>query len=891
VSIFSRLKRRLRPDDDDLQEEIRAHLAIAADDRMADGTDRRTAQLASLKDFGNVSLAMEAARAVWRPRWFEALRDQLNDVRYAVRVLAKSPAFSLTVIAILTLGIGLNAAVFTLLKSLALNPLSGVAESSRLGVLVSESAGGRRSGLSFPDYRFIRDHNESFSGLIGSAFVNASFGQGKNAERMMAELVTGNYFQVLGVGAQLGRTLQASDEVAPGQHPIAVISHALWRRVYAEDPDIVGRTVHINGYPLTVVGVADPTFHGTVVGFDVEVFVPVMMAPQIGVGSQTVSKGALEDRRARYLMVAGRLRAGATLTAAAAQTEVLSAQLASELSASETADRIKVIPIWESPYGAQTYMWPAVTVLAGMALLLLLIVCANIAGLVLVRCVSRRGEIAVRLALGASRTRVLRSLFIENLLLAIPGALLGLLLVWRGMPLLWANTAASGAPGRLFMNVAVDRLVIGFSILVAGSCATVFGVLPALRSSRVDLITAMNEDFSPRSAVRGRLRAGLVVAQVAVSLMLLVGASLVTRSLAAANLTNPGYDPSQMVSVSLDLKSSGYDETRGRDFYQRLLDAMRADRGIESAAIAATYPMTLVDFGVQRVAVDGYVPKRDEDLRFLSNVVGPDYFHTMRIHLVAGRDFEQRDDDSVVPVAIVNNTLATRFWDNATNAIGKRVRVADGRWRMVIGVAQDVKYSRVNEPPRPYVYVPFLQSYQSAMFLQARGTVPMSSLLELTRAHIAALDPDLPILDAKPLTEQTRSSLTIFEMAAQMLFLFGIAGMALAAMGIYGLVSYTVKQSTHEIGIRMALGAQGLSIVRGFVGRGLRLGAIGAGIGVVSALAVARLLSSILYGVSSTDGLSFARALGVVLGGVLIATVVPAWRATRTNPLTALRHQ
>ena len=582
MSIFSRLKRRLRPDDDDLQEEIRAHLAIAADDRMADGTDRRTAQLASLKDFGNVSLATEAARAVWRPRWFEALRDHLNDVRYAVRVLAKSPAFSITVIAILTLGIGLNTAVFTLLKSLALNPLSGVADSSRLGVLVSESAGGRRSGLSFPDYKFIRDHNESFSGLIGSAFVNVSFGKGKNAERMMAELVTGNYFQVLEVGARLGRTLQPSDDIAPGQHPIAVISHALWRRVYAEDHDIIGRTIHINGYPLTVVGVADPTFHGTVVSFDVEVFVPVMMAPQIGVGSQTVSKGALEDRRARYLMVAGRLRPGATLTAAAAQTDVLSAQLASELSASETADRIKVIPIWESPYGAQTYMLPAVTVLTGMALLLLLIVCANIAGLVLVRGVSRRGEIAVRLALGASRARVLRSLFIENLLLAVPGALLGLLLVWRGMPLLWANTAASGAPGRLFMNVAVDRLVIGFSILVAFISAIVFGVLPALRSSRVELITAMNEDFSPRSAVRGRLRAGLVVAQVAVSLMLLVGASLVTRSLAAANRTNPGFDPSQLISVSLDLKSSGYDETRGRDFYQRLLDAMRADRGIES---------------------------------------------------------------------------------------------------------------------------------------------------------------------------------------------------------------------------------------------------------------------------------------------------------------------
>ena len=888
--MFSWLKRRLRRDDQDFQEEIRAHLAIATDERMADGADRRTAHLASLKDFGNISLTREEARDVWRPRWLNGLRDSSDDVRHAVRVLAKSPAFSCTVIAVLALGIGLNAAVFTLLKSLALNPLSGVHDSSDLGVFVSEGSSGRRTGLSYPDYRFVRDHNQSFSGLVGSAFVFVSLGRGKGAERVRGELVSGNYFEVLGVAARLGRTIVPSDGLAPGQHPIAVLGDGLWRRSFAADPDIVGKTVHVNGYPLTVVGVADPTFHGTVVGFDVEVFVPVMMASQIGV-SDRWSADVLDDRRSRFLMVLGRLRPGLTLEAASDEIDILSGELARDLPLSDAAQRIKVVPIWDSPYGAQTYMLPAVTVLGAMALLLLLIVCANIAGLVIVRGVARRGEIAVRLALGATRGRILRSLFVENLVLAIPGAVLGLLLVWRGMPLLWAGTGAVSAPGRLFMNVSVDHLVIGFSALAACASAIVFGFVPALHSSRIDLTSAINEDFSPRSAVRGRLRSGLVVAQVAVSLLLLVGASLVTRSLDAAQRASPGFDANQVVSVSIELKSNGYDEARGRAFYQRLLDAVRADPGIESATLAATYPMTLVDYGLQGVAIDGYEPKRDEDLRFLSNTVAPGYFETLRIALSAGRAFEPRDDDAAAPAAIVNDTLAHRFWGGAANAIGKRVKVAGGDWRTVIGVARDVKYSRFNEPPRPYVYIPFLQRYQPAMFLHVRGTAPLPDLLDQVRTRIGSLDPDMSILDAQPLAEQIRVSLSIFEMVAQVLFLFGVAGMALAAMGIYGLVSYTVKQSTHEIGIRMALGAHGLSIVRGFLGRGLRLGAIGAGAGLIAALAVGRLLTSALYGVGSTDVRSFVAALAVVLGGVVIATVVPAWRATRTNPLAALRHQ
>jgi putative ABC transport system permease protein len=893
VSWLKRLKRR-RLDDEDFQEEIRSHLAIAADERVADGDDRQTAHYAALKEFGNVTLTTEAARRVWTPWWLDALHDLASDVGYAIRTLAKTPAFSLTVIGVLTLGIGLNAAVFTMLKSLALSPLAGVDGSARLAVILRETSTGRHVRVSYPDYEYLRDHDRAFSELFGSGLITASLGRGRGARQVSGELVTGNYFQALGVRAEHGRTLLPSDEIAPGRHPVVVLSDGLWRRDFGADPDVVGKTVEINNDPLTVVGVADPRFHGTIVSYDVEVFIPVMMAGQIlaDFGSKEITASSfLSDRRAAVLVPHGYLRPGTTLANAAAQTDAIWAALSRDRPLTDAAERLEVMPFWRSPTGGQTYALPAVVVLSAMGLLVLTIACANIAGLVLVRGVSRRGEIAVRLALGATRTRIVRLLMLETLALAVPGAVLGVLLALRGIPLLVASTERLAAPQRIFFNIETDSLVIGFAALVACGSALLFGFVPALRSSRVDLTSVINEDASPRGAARGRLRAGLVVAQVAVSLLLLVGSGLLTRSLEAARRAYPGFDQRHVTAIALDVRQNGYDESRGRVFYRKLLDAARADPGVESATLAAFTPLGFLDTRAQRVAIEGYEPRRDEDLAFMSNAVGSDYFRTLRIDLVRGREFEDRDAEIAAPVAIVNETLARRFWGGATNAIGKRVRVADGDWRTVIGVAADVKYSRINEAPRPYVYVPFFQSYRSSMILHTRGQAPVSALLDQARAGVAALDGDLPILSARPLAELTAASLIFLNFMATMLLGFGAAGMALAAMGTYGLVAYTVKQSTHEIGIRMALGASGLAVVRGFLARGLRLGVIGAALGIVAALGLTRLLGSVLFGVSATDGVSFARALAVVLGGVVAATAVPAWRAARTNPLTALRHQ
>ena len=883
--------RRRRLDEEDFQDEIRAHLAIAAREKMSDGTDPRSAHYSALKEFGNVTLTTEATRRVWTPWWIDTLHGQISDVRYAIRALAKNPAFSITVIAVLTLGIGLNAAVFTMIKSILLSPVAGVDGAARSYVIFAESSTGRDLRVSYADYQHLRDHDDAFTDLFGSVVATVGVGKGRNARSVWSEIVTGNYFQVLGVRAQRGRMLRPSDEVAPGQHPVIVISDGLWRRDFAADPDIVGKTIDINNQPLTVVGVSDAKFHGTTVVYDVEVFIPVMMAAQLGFtfGSRQPST-IFSDRGVGMFYPQGYLRPGTTLAQARAQTSAIWAALSADRPLTDPAQHVRVVRFWQTPNGAPTFMLPTLGVLTPMGLLVLLIACANIAGLVLVRGVSRSGEIALRLALGATRTRIVRLLLIENLVLAVPGALFGVQLARHGIPVLVGYAEWLAAPQRVFFNVEVDSLVIGFAALVACGSALAFGFVPALQSSRVDLVSVINADASPRGGPRGRLRSGLVIAQVAVSLLLLVGSGLVTRSLDAARRANPGFDPNHMVALDVDVKQNGYDEARGRVFYRKLLDAARADATVESATIAAFTPLSFLDTLVRPVAIEGYQPRRGEELTFMWNTIGSDYFRTLRIGLVAGRAFEDRDDETSAPVVMVNNTLAQRFWGDAGNALGKRLRVADGEWRTVIGVAADVKYARINESPRPYFYLPFLQSYRSTMVLHTRGRTS-AELVDRTRALVSALDGDLPITSAKLMTEQIDGAFIFYNLTATMLFLFGTAGMALAAMGTYGLVSYTVKQSTHEIGIRMALGASGLSVVRRFLARGLTLGAIGAAMGIVVALVLSSLLRAVLYGVSATDAVSFARALAIVLGGVALATFVPAWRASRTDLLAALRHQ
>jgi putative ABC transport system permease protein len=900
MSIWSWLKRRrMRLDEDDFQEEIRAHLAMAEKDQIESGADRERAHYAARKEFGNLTLTTEAARRVWTPRWLEALRDFTSDVRYAIRSLAKNRAFSLIVIGVLTLGIGLNALVFTVLKSMALTPLAGVQRSDQLRVILRETNAGRQLRLSYPDFKFLREHDRAFRGLMGSMFKLDQYrlGKGSSAPFVTVEFVTGNYFEVLGVNAALGRTLLPSDEIAPGRHPEIVISHSLWQREFGGAADMIGRTIEINRYPLTVVGVAAGGFHGTIPGYDVEVFIPIMMAADVGISGLGVGGASsgpsaphiLSDRGAQLLVPHGFLRPGVTPRAAAAQMDVLWKELARERSIAETDERLHILPFRQSPVGPQTYLLPTLTILSVMGSLVLLIACANISGLVLARGVSRRGELAARLALGATRTRIVRLLLVENLVLVVPGTVLGVLLALRGVRIFTGYVDVLAAPQRMFFNMGVDAITIGFAALIAILCAMVFGFVPALQTSRIDLVSVINQDASARGSARGRLQAGLVTAQVAVSLILLVGAGFVMRALDEAARQNPGFDDIHVTWVSLNLQQHGYDERSGRVFYRKLLDALRADAGIDSATLAGLTPLGIIEVPAEHLDIDGYAPSRGEDMAAQYNTVAPDYFRTLKINLVSGREFEDRDNESGAPVAIVNRTFAERFWGRAEAAVGKRFRLTGGDWRTIVGVAADLKYVRLNESPRPYFYLPFEQVYRPVMNVHTRGAADVTSLVKQTVSHIAALDRELDTT-GQALHELRRVALFMFQIVAGMLFVFGAAGMMLAAMGTYGLVSYTVTQSTREIGIRMALGATPPSVVRVFVARSLRLGAKGAAIGLVLAFGATRFLGGALFNISLTDGRSFAGALAIVIGAVIVATLVPAWRGARTNPLVALRH-
>jgi len=815
------------------------------------------------------------------------LYDLGQDVRYSIRLLGRSPGFSLVVLLVLALGIGANVAVFRWFRPLALEPVAGVADSANLSVLTARTSGGAIVPLSYLDFKDLVAAQDSFTDVAGTSFESFSLGFGTRAERLWAEQVTGNYFTMLGVRTQLGRTLLPSDDVAPGAHPVLVISDGLWRRAFGADPSIVGRTVRVSGQPLTVVGVTDPSFHGSVPAMDVEAFVPIMMQPQLQ------GRDDLSVRSAAKLWGLVRLRPGVTRQAAAAQVDLVSARLAALHPRGDVPQRATVITMWQSPYGAQTYLLPAMLLLGAMGVLVLLIVCANVSNLVLVRGLSRRGEVAARLALGASRGRVLRLLLVESLVLAVPGAIAGLLLSQILMRLMNQSGASTigNAVGRVHLDGSIESTVATFAILLACACALVFGLLPAFQVSRLDPASIMRDELSPRHHARGRLRNLLVVLQVAVSLTLLVGAGLVLRSLGAARRADPGFDARSVVAASIDLPSSGYDQRRARIFLTNLLRTLQEEPGIESATLATVTPMALVPGRSRDFEIEGYAPRSDEDLRLLVNQVAPDYFRTLRIPLLAGRDFGPSDDGSSTAVAVVNETLARRFWGSPQNAIGRRLRLVRGDWAVVAGVVRDVKYLRLDEAPRPFVYLPFTQQPFASTLVHVRSSRPLPAVVEQVRARIHAMDGNVPVLDVRPLRDFTELGLAVLTMAAGVLAVFGALAALLAALGTYGMVAFSARQSQHEIGIRMAVGASRGNVIGRFLGGALRMGAAGVALGLIASLAVSRLLASLLYGVSGTDAATLLGACVVTLGAVAVASFGPAWRASRTDPIAALRHR
>jgi putative ABC transport system permease protein len=807
-----------------------------------------------------------------------------QDVRYACRVIRRSHGYAFTVVIVMALGVAANAAVFSMFNAAFLRPLPGVDDASQLAVLVGRAGGGRMVTVSYPDYRYLREHDTGFSGLASSSPAPLTLGTATETRRIWGEFVSGNYFQVLGVTPRIGRTLLPSDERSPGSDPVAVISEQLWQRAFASDPAIVGRTILVNAHPLTIVGVAEPGFHGSVLSLVLDIFVPLTMRPEL----QPPFKG-LTTSTARWLIPIGRVAPGTSIAQATARTELITARLAADDPVTDVNERATVVPLWRSPFGAQTFLLPIVGVLGVTGILVLIVVCTNLANLALAHGLTRRSELATRVAMGASGGRIVRLLVLENVVLAIPACAVGILASTRlfGVFASASPSTVTIAPSQF--DTSVDGLVIGFALAISCATAIVFSLVPAVHGARLSLAASMREGSqrSPKARVRG----ALVVAQIAASLLLLVAAGLTWRTLGAARNADIGLNPNQVVSVHLDLSTSGYDDARGRTFYQALLDNLRARPGIESASLAEFVPMRMIEGRSRAVAVDGYQPGTDEDMRVAVNTVGPGYFETLQIGLSAGRPFSRDDVPTGAPVVIVNETAARRFWRTPADAIGKRIRVggAESDWRTVIGVARDIKYLRLNEPPTPYLYTPLAQDYRAEMTLHARGAAQPGDVIDRIRTEVRALDAGVPVLDTRTLTEEVRSSLVLYESAASALMAFGLIAIGLAAVGIYGLVSYSVKHSTHEIGVRIALGAQRRDVSLRYLTRGMRLGVIGAVIGAVVAWTATRLMTAVLYGVSPTDPLAFGGAMGLVLGIALFASFLPSWRAASTDPIQALR--
>jgi predicted permease len=813
------------------------------------------------------------------------MRTLWQDLRFGARMLLKKPGFTLIAVITLALGIGANTAIFTWLKAIFLQPLPGVAANHRLVTLhtVLTRSGDRPIGVSYPDYKDYRDRNEVFSGL--TAFNLDTFSlldSNGQPERIWGSLVTGNYFDVLGVRAALGRFFAPVEDRTPGTHPVVVISYGLWQRRFAADPALIGKTIRLNQRDFTVIGVAAKGFGGSVVGLSLDLWAPMMMTPQL-----QSANDKLNPRDMQWLSTIGRLKDGATFKQAQANVQNIAAQLAKDYPQTNEGIGATLFTLINEPYGAGQ-MAPWFVMLMIVAGLVLLIACANVANLVLARAAGRSREMGIRTALGASRSRLIRQMLTESLLLALMGAVGGALLA------AWLSDAMSlmmpsmGLP--ISLNLAWDYRVPGFALALTLLTVVAVGLVPALRVTKVDPLVSIRNEAEATSMLmrRSRLRGALVVTQVAVSLVSLLCAGLFIRSLAQARKVNLGFDPERTLLVSMDLFSNGYDEKRCAEFYRQLVARVAALPGVESVSLSNRVPPQFFGVNLSSFEVEGYAPRKDEVISVQYEVVAPRYFQTMRIPLAEGREFNEEDQSQPAPVVIVNETMARLYWAGQS-PLGKRLRSGSGAWSTVIGVARDVKYIGHTDPAQPWIY--YRHDHAMGMTLVARTAGDPWQLLPSVRSAVRALDATLPVFDEKTLEAHSGGALFLDRMVVVFLSAFGLLALTLAAIGLYGVMAYSVSARTREIGIRMALGAQPRDVLKQVIKQGMVLTLIGIAIGLAASFALTRLLGSLLYGVSPTDALTFALVSLSLVAVALLACYLPARLATKIDPLVALRHE
>lgn len=807
-----------------------------------------------------------------------------QDVRYAFRTLARNPGFTLIAVLSLGLGLGVNGAIFTWLKAVYLDPLPGV-QSARELATINASFGPGSGGYSnsWDDFVYFRNHSQSFDGMFAHEMLFGNLNYSDTPELIVGGIVSGSYFDVLKTRMTLGRGFLAEEDQTQGTHPVIVFSHGLWQRKFAGKRDILGQQVELNRVPLTVVGVAPEGFAGVYGGLGQEYWVPLAMSRKLMRGNVERLAGGPS-----WLQIMARLKPGVSLEQAEANVAVLGRQIRELHRKQDKNYEAKTYPLHKAQRGIQSGMLPFLVVLSAAVGVVLLIACLNVANLLLARAGQRSREISVRLSLGADRARLVRQLLTESLALAALGGAAGLLIaVWTAQALP-AMVPSFGM--KLAFNLALDGWVFGYLLLVTILAGCVFGLLPALETSRLNLVDALKEGALAVTANKRRntMRQALVAGQVALSLTALVAAGLFTRSMVEKARVKPGFRVDHMLAGSLDTFFTGMNAERSKVFYRELLEKTAAIPGVENVTLATFLPMSGSGGGnTRRLEVEGYAPQAGERMAVVTDGAGPGYFRSMGIEVKEGREFGWEDRDGTALVAMVNETFVRQYFTDG-KAVGKRISIG-GQWREIAGVYKNYIYRRLEEDPSPFVMVPFFQDDTSAGLLLVRTTIDPSRALAGVRQTIGQLDRGLPLVNPMTMGENVRNA--TFEQRALSILLtaFGLLAATLAAVGLYGVMAGFVSQRRREIGIRVAIGASPESVEWMVLRQGLRLAGIGTVIGMAGALAVSRLIASMLYHTSPTDPLTLGGVAAAMLLGAALSSYLPARAASRVDPTVALR--
>lgn len=901
VRLFNGLRRERQ--EREFAEELQFHLEMSIEDNLRQGLPPGEARRQALIKLGGIEQTKERCR---EQRRILLLETVVQDLRHSARMLRKQPGFTLLAVITLSFGIGANTAIFSLLYQVLLKPLP-VRAPQQLVLLcspgdreghITSDAPDSGEAFSYPMYKDLREHNSVFRGLLARFPVSLNITVQGETERVFGELVSGNYFEVLGVGAASGRTLTPDDDITPGAHTVVVLSHRFWKRRFAADATVLNRTMVINGQVMTVVGVAQAGFSGVQVGETPDVFIPITMKARM-----TPDWDGLDDRQDYWVSILGRL--DATLSREQAQQRVeplyrslLDSELATRRgNASEEAEGFASRPLIlkDGSQGRQILQHQTrepLLMLMGMVGLILLMTCANLASLLMTRGVARQKEMAMRQALGASRLRLLQQLMIESLTLALAGGLCGLLIAgWTlGALLRWMPEGA----GLAGIPTQIDQQMLTFNFALSLFAGLVFGLLPAWKTTGANLTAAMKEQGRGASAgaAGARLRKALVVAEVALTVVVLVAAGLFARSLYHLKKTDVGMRTERLLTFSMAPGRNGYTPPQTLTLLERLEESLAQLPGVEAVSVTELPVFANSDHELN-IVIEGYLPGIDEKIKVHRNAVSPGYFSTLGVPLLAGREFRRADTAQSQRTVIINESLARRYFSDR-NPLGRRLRFGGpkGPVREIVGVAQDSKHTNLRAEIQDFVYVPYTQrgALEQVTFYVRTTQHPVTMATTL-RQVVARHDATLPLYALRTLSEQIDESIFNDRLLAALSAVFGLLAALLAVIGIYGVMSYTVAQRTQEIGIRLALGAQPGAVLALIVQQGMRLALLGIGIGLPAAFVLTRLMKSLLYGVSATDALTFAAVPAALTLVALLACVLPAWRAAKVDPLIALRHE